>query len=180
MTMKTLLPGLVSGLVLTLAGCASNVKAPEVADGIRQSLKDNGLKDVTVSQDREKGVVTLGGHVPADPDKMRAEAVARSLAGSQVVANQIGVLPPGAESDAKKVDSDLDQAIGKNLDAALIERGINKYVKYEVKNGVVTLTGELTSQGQRADAARLAGSVPNVLQVVNEIQVKNQRATSSR
>jgi osmotically-inducible protein OsmY len=43
---------------------------------------------------------------------------------------------------------------------------------------VVTLTGEVVAGRARA-AERVAASVPNVLQVVNELQVKNQKATSS-
>ena len=52
------------------------------------------------AKDRDKGVVTLGGHVATDSGKSQAESIARSIAGSQVVANQIAVLP-GVESDAK-------------------------------------------------------------------------------
>jgi osmotically-inducible protein OsmY len=48
-----------------------------------------------------------------------------------------------------------------------------------VKNGVVTLTGEVGSEFRRAKAQTVASSVPNVRQVVNELQVKNQKATSS-
>jgi osmotically-inducible protein OsmY len=53
-------------------------------------------------------------------------------------------------------------------------------VKYAVKNHVVTLTGEVDSQSKRRAVAGVAASVPNVQQVVNELQVKNQKATSSQ
>lgn len=166
--------------MLACAGCSnSSVKAPDVADGIRQSLKGDGMKDVSVSDDRDKGVVTLSGHVPADADKARAEGIAKSMAGGQVVSNEIAVLPPGLEGDAKTVNADWDKAIEKNLDAALILTGQNKDVKYRVKNGVVTLTGDVDSQAGRREVARVAGAVPNVSQVVNEVQVKNQKATSN-
>jgi len=163
----------------TLAGCAAPAKSADISDGLRHSLNDAGLKDVSVSQDREKGVVTLGGHVTGDGDKSQAESIARSMAGNQVVANQIAVVPPGAESDAKAVNSDLDQAIEKNLEAALIQSSLRKNVKFSVKNGVVTLTGEVNSQSLRAQAEGVASPVPNVQQVVNELQVKDQKATSS-
>jgi len=51
-------------------------------------------------------------------------------------------------------------------------------VKYEVKNGVVTPKGDVDSQRQRTQAERVAAAIPNVQQVVNEIRVKNQKATS--
>jgi osmotically-inducible protein OsmY len=95
------------------------------------------------------------------------------------VSNQIAVVPPSAESDAKTVNSDLGKAIEKNLDAALIQNRLHKNVKYSVKNGVVTLTVEVISQSRRAHAEKVAASVPNVTQVVNELQVKKQKATSS-
>jgi len=52
-------------------------------------------------------------------------------------------------------------------------------VKYEVKNNVVTLTGEVDSQSKRARAQNVASAVLNVQQVVNELQVKKQKASSS-
>ena len=60
------------------------------------------------------------------------------MAGPQVVSDQIAVLPPGIESDAKKVNSDLDQGIENNLDAILIGNKLHENVKYAVKNHVVT------------------------------------------
>jgi osmotically-inducible protein OsmY len=52
-------------------------------------------------------------------------------------------------------------------------------VKYDVKNHVVTLSGEVDSQAKRARAERVAGGVANVQQVVNELQIKGQKASSS-
>ena len=97
--MKTLKPclSLLAVVVIgTLAGCSTKTsRAADVSDGIRTSLDQAGLKDVSVTQDRDKGVVTLGGHVAADADKSQAESIAKSMAGTQVVSNQIAVIPPG-------------------------------------------------------------------------------------
>ena len=95
------------------------------------------------------------------------------------MANQIAVLPRGAEGDAKKVNVDLDKGIDSNLDAALIENKLHESVKYAVKNQVVTLSGNVDSQSKRARAERLAAGVVNVEQVVNELQVKGQKASES-
>jgi hyperosmotically inducible periplasmic protein len=164
----------------TLAGCSGTAASPDVADGIRKSLDQAGFKDVSVSQDRDKGVVTLGGQVGSENDKSQAESLAKSLAGAQVVADQIAVIPKGVEKEAKAVNSDLDEGIEKNLDAALIQNRMRGNVKYEVKSGVVTLTGEVNSQYKRDHAERVATRVPNVKQVVNDLQVKNQKASSSQ
>jgi hyperosmotically inducible protein len=164
-----------------LAGCSGTaVKSPDVADNIRKSLDQAGFKDITVSQDRDKGIVTLSGKVASDNDKLQAESLAKSLAGAQVVANQIAVIPKGLEKETKTVNSDLDQGIEKNLDAALIQNKMHDDVKYKVKSGVVTLTGEVTSQNKRDQAEQVAMKVPNVKQVVNDLQVKNQKARSSQ
>jgi osmotically-inducible protein OsmY len=182
--MKTLKPCLSLLAVVVagaLAGCSTtSTKAADVSDSIRTSLDQAGLKDVSASQDRDKGVVTLGGHVAANSDKSQAESIARSIAGAQVVSNQIEVIPPGAENDAKKVNSDLDKGIESNLDAALIKNKLHESVKYAVKNHVVTLTGEVDSQSKRARSEEVASAVLNVQQVVNELQVKGQKATESR
>ena len=168
-------------VVGTLLGCTTTTtKSPDVSDSIRKSLGQSGLKDVSVSQDRDKGVVTLGGHVAAEGDKAQAESIAKALAAGQVVANQIAVVPGGPESDAKTVSSDLDKGIENNLDAALVANKLQKDVKYDVKNAVVTLTGEVSSTAIREEAAKVAATVPNVKQVVNELQVRNQKATSSK
>lgn len=181
--MKTLKPCLFLMTVLlagALVGCSTTAtKSPDVSASIRTSLDQAGFKEVSVSQDRDKGVVTLSGHVASDADKSQAESITRSIAGSQVVANQIAVIPPGAENAAKDINSDLDKGIESNLDAALISAKLHRHVKYSVKNHVVTLTGEVNSQANRARAEAVASGVPNVQQVVNELQVKAQKATSS-
>lgn len=164
----------------SLFGCSGrSSKSPDVTDNIRKSLDQAGLQDIKVSQDRDMGVVTLTGKVAAEDQKAQAESIARSFAGQQVVANQIAVATPGAESASKDIDSDLDGGIEKNLDAALIQHRMNKDVKYDVKKSVVTLSGDVNSQAKRAEAQKIAAGVPNVKQVVNEIQVKKQKATAS-
>jgi hyperosmotically inducible protein len=164
-----------------LAGCSSTAaKSPDVSDSIRKSLDEAGFKSVSVSQDRDKGIVTLSGQVASENAKRDAESLTKSLAGVQVVADQIAVIPVGGEKDAKTVNSDLDKGIEQNLDAALIQNKMHDNVKYEVKSGVVTLSGEVNSEDKRTRAERVASAVPNVQQVVNELQVKDQKASSSR
>jgi len=161
-----------------LVGCARS-KSPDVSDNIRKSLDQANLKSVSVSDNRDKGVVTLSGNVAADNDKAQAESIAKSLAGGQVVADEIAVVPPGDRSDAKDINSDLDGGIKKNLDAALVQNRFRHGITTKVKNGVVTLSGEVDSQAKRAQVEQIASGVPNVQQVVNELQIKNQKATTS-
>jgi osmotically-inducible protein OsmY len=91
------------------------------------------------------------------------------------------VIPAGGAKDANAVNSDLDQGIEKNLDAALIQNKMKGLVNFTVKNGVVTLTGEVSSDDLRTNAERAATGVPNVRQVVNVIEVvKNRKASSAQ
>jgi osmotically-inducible protein OsmY len=171
---------LVVVMTVALAGCSSkSTHGASVTDSIRTSLDNSGFKDVSVSQDRGKGVVTLSGHVVADADKSQAESIAKSIAGDEVISNQIAVIPRGYESEAKQVNSDLDKGIESNLDAAFVSQKLHDTVKFAVKNHVVTLTGDVDSQATRTRAETIASGVPNVQQVVNELQVKVQKATSS-
>jgi osmotically-inducible protein OsmY len=133
-----------------LIGCSRTANPPHVAANIRVALDQAGLKKVSVDQDRDKGVVTLGGHVSADVEKRQAEALAKSLSAGEVVANQIAVLPLGAESDARAMNSDLDKGIEQNLDAALIQNRLRDGVRYTVKSRVITLTGDVDSQAKAA------------------------------
>lgn len=173
---RTLLAALAAG---TLAGCSMNSKSPDVSGQIRNQLDQAGLKDVSVSQDRDKGVVTLSGTTKSDSDRMQAEAIAKSVATGEVVADQIAVRAPGDESSEKSVEGDIDKGIEKNFDAVLVQHKLKHEVSYDVKNGVVTLKGHVNSESRRHVVEKLAAGVPNVRQVVNELDVKNRKATST-
>ena len=171
--------GMAAFTAATFAGCSTTPQAPDVAGNVRNSLKQAGFNDLSVKQDRDKGVVTLAGNVNTEADKTRAEQVAKPIVGNEVLADEINVVPPNVASDAKAVNSDIDKAIDKNVDAVLIENGFRHGITHEVKSGVVTLKGTVDNDQQRNQLAKAAESVPNVRQVVNEIQTKHQRASSS-
>jgi osmotically-inducible protein OsmY len=164
---------------LLFTGCSTSAKVPDVSGSIRQSLDQAGLEKVKVTQDRTAAVVTLSGQTDTDAGKRQAETLAKSIAANEVVANEIAVIPPGAEDQTKTVNADLDKGIGNNLDAALRQHQLKKGVTYSIKNGVVTLSGNVDSQSRRASVQNLTASVPNVQEVVNKLQIKDQRATSS-
>jgi osmotically-inducible protein OsmY len=165
-------------LVGALAACNhAPSESPDVGASIRSALNSKGLKDVSVDQDRKKGVVTLKGKVTSEADRNDAAATARALAGSQVVANEITVEPPGMAGDAKKLRNALDDGIESNVKALFVRlKGVDD-VKYDVNNEVVTLTGNVNSQAKRSDVEADVKNVPNVRQVVNELQIKDQKAT---
>jgi hypothetical protein len=62
--------------VFLLAGCSSN-EHPAVKDAVNNALTSNNLGIVSVSQDREKGVITLTGDVESEDKKTLAETLAK-------------------------------------------------------------------------------------------------------
>jgi osmotically-inducible protein OsmY len=168
---------------VTTIGCSSGPKFADLKTPVHNAITQAGFKDVSVDQDRDKGVITLTGHVASDADKSTAESLARANAPGEIIADQIAVLPPGDESTAKDINSDLDKAIAKNLDAAMLQSNLrdeSKKIKYDIKNGVVTLKGQVDSSAKRSELQVLAAAVPNVTQVVNEVQLKDIPATTNR
>src|SRR5262249_8505933 len=95
-------------------------------------------------------------------------------------ADQIVVTPTGNEAAATEISEAVDTGIEQNLKAVLIENKLDEVVKYHVKAGSVRLTGTVDSQAKRTQAATLASQVPNVKEVINELQVKGQKATKGR
>jgi hyperosmotically inducible periplasmic protein len=175
---KAFMSLLATAFALTLVSCSAN-SSPNVTHEVRKALEQAGFSNISVSQDREKNVLTLKGDVNSESDKEHAQSIAKSAAGTAIVADEIGVRPKGDESTAKKVDSELDAGIDKNLEAMLVQHRLDKEVKYDVSNGVVTLKGDVPTQSQRSSTEKMAKSVPNVKQVVNELEIKHPPATSS-
>jgi hyperosmotically inducible periplasmic protein len=108
--------------VMCLFGCSrTETKSPDVADSIRKSLDQAGLQ-ISVAQNRDKRVVTLTGKVAADGDNPKADSIANSWQEGRSSQTKLRFFPSVAESDARTVNTDLDKAIDKNVDAALIQK----------------------------------------------------------
>ena len=170
------LTGLVAILAsaLVVSGCNNKPAHPDEKSAVTNALSTNNLSNVSVSQDQEKGVMTVTGDVASADQKSQAEALVKQAAPDYTVANEIGVRPDGAESQAKAVDSSLDSAIEDNFKASL---KANKHlddqsIDYSAKNGTLVLKGSVKTAAQKTEAGKLAKEVPNVQQVVNEIEVK--------
>jgi len=151
----------------------SNQNNVSYKDGVQKALERADLKDVTVAEDRDKNTITLGGTLHSKEAKAKAADVAKAAANTRIIANEISVQPVGSESEAKDVASNLDDAIEKNYKAALISSGLEKqHVSFKATNGVLSLTGSVDSANQRQHAEKLAAGIPNVQQVLNQIEVR--------
>ena len=158
--------------LITAVACNQTNRRSE-ADAVKKSLEQADLKDVTVSDDTDKNTITLGGTLHSNDAKARAGDVAKSAAPDRTIANEISVQPVGEESQARGVSSNLDDGIENNYKAALISKRLDKQsIRYKAKNQVLTLTGSVKTTQQKAEAAQLAQNVPNVQQVVNQIDIR--------
>lgn len=163
----------VLALILCVACNSNSGDNTSYKDSVKKSLEQAELTDVSVAEDRDKNTVTLGGTVHSDDAKAKAADVAKGSAGNRMVVNEISVQPVGAESDAKKIASNVDDGIEKNYKAVLISSKLDKqHIDFDAKNGVLTLKGSVATVAEREEAQKVAASVPNVQQVVNQIDVK--------
>jgi hyperosmotically inducible protein len=161
--------------VLVLFVACSNRTGDTVSykDTVKRALEQAELTDVSVAEDRDKNTVTLGGTVHSDDAKQTAARVAKSAAGDRIIVNEVSVRPVGAESEAKSIASELDGGIEKNYKAALIANHLDKqHLDFAAKNGVLTLKGRVETAQQRQEAQTAAAKVPNVKQVLNQIEVR--------
>jgi hyperosmotically inducible periplasmic protein len=162
---------------LAIAGCQSQPARPDEKSAVTNSLNSNSLGNVSVSQDRDKGVITLTGDVSTEDLKSQAAVLAKQAAPDYTISDEIGVRPQGAESQAKSVDSNLDSAIEDNYKAAIKghKNLDDQSIDYSAKNGTLVIKGSVKTVAQKKEAEKLAKSVPNVQQVVNEIEVKTDK-----
>ena len=167
------------GSAMVIAGCQKN--HPDEKSAVTNSLNSNNLGSVDVSQDREKGVMTLKGDVANADAKQQAESLAKQAAPDYTIANEIGVRPPDA-ANAGAVASNLDSAIEDNFKAAIkAHENLNdQSISGSAKNGTLVIKGSVKTAAQKKEVGTLAKQVPNVQQVVNELEVKpNKHSTPS-
>jgi hyperosmotically inducible periplasmic protein len=171
---------MVMGLVI---GCSSDRDrgARLDDDKIENALKQANVNDVRTSVDHDKKVVTLDGEVNSDAAKAQAEQIAQANAAGYVVRNQIGVRPEGAEDRAENIDSAQDDAIKAQWEAVVAKnKWDNQHINADVKNGVLTLKGDVDRAPQRVAVEKAAAKIPNVKQVVNELEVKSAKRMGDR
>ena len=156
---------------MVIAGCHQSY--PDAKGAVTDSLKANNLGSIDVSQDRDKGVMTLKGNVASDSDKQQAENLTKQAAPGYTVADEIGVRPPDV-SNAGSVASNQDSAIEDNFKAAIKSHQNldDQSIHGSAKNGTLVITGSVKTPTQKTEVSTLAKHVPDVQQVVNELEIK--------
>ena len=158
--------------VLLVTGACTKQGSVSYKDQVKTALEQADLREVAVSEDVYKNTITLSGKLHSEDSKDKAAQVAKDSAGNRIIVNEISVEPVGMEAQAKSVSSNLDDGIENNYKAALVSKRLDKQsIRYDAKNGVLTLKGSVKTPGQKAEAERLASNIPNVQQVVNQLEV---------
>lgn len=115
------------------------------------------------------GVVTLAGEVVRPIERYNAEQAVKSLAGVARVDNQIEVLPLSPFDDRIRVATFRTLVRASTLDKYFM--GVHPAIRIIVRNGHVTLDGDVLNAGDRTIAFLTANGVPGVFSVTNNLQV---------
>ncbi len=161
--MKTLRVLSMVALILALGIGATSCKQVSDADlqtAAQELLVANpDLAEVTVTVADK--VATLTGSVAVDSLKALAETTVAGMKNVKSVVNELEVVPPAPDY------TELDAAINAALADALKDHG---KVTAEVKDGIITLTGEITEKALPILMEKL--NALNPVQIVNELTVK--------
>jgi len=135
---------------------------------VKQELEfDPDLDATNIAVSVKDGVVTLAGFVKSFFDKYEAETAAKRVVGVQGVANDLEVRLPA-------VDERPDPDIARDAIAAIksqLPLSFDK-IKVVVKNGWVTLEGQVEWQYQKVTADNAVRRVKGVKGVTNIIALK--------
>jgi osmotically-inducible protein OsmY len=133
---------------------------------------DAQIDAARIAVSAQDGTIVLSGHVPSYADKWAAVKAAERVYGVRTVADEIEVKLSGS---SLRDDSDIAEDIARQLHTST---AIPKTVKAEVKNGYVTLRGEVEWNYQRTEAARTLRYLWGVQGLNNMITVKPKAGKS--
>jgi len=140
----------------------------EIKKDVEDELRwdpDIDATDVAVAV--HNGVVTLTGFVRSYMQKTQAERDVKRVAGTLGVANDIDVRLPFIN---KRPDPEIARDVVERLQNALPYS--SQFIKVTVKEGWLTLEGNLEWNYQRDRAEQAAQSVRGVIGVANDIKLK--------
>jgi len=160
--------------IVLVGGCT---RGPDPKNLVADELKNANINDVNVDYDRKAQVVHLKGAVDSAAERSRAEDIARRAVGtSGTVANELTVKGVDQRT-ADDHDGDIRRVLKDkvDIDPALNDRHIN----FDVNNGVVTIKGDVRTAAEKQKVGQMAQSTENVKEVVNSLDVKNDRANPS-
>jgi osmotically-inducible protein OsmY len=132
----------------------------------REIDRDPSLDGCPIQVDMEGGVVVLRGTVESASAREWAEQAARHVPDVRDVANDLVLVPRGAED---RSDAEVARGVRHALES---EGGIpHQRIRTSVTGGVVTLTGQLDRWCESRAAESVVAPLSGVRSVVNEMQV---------
>ena len=164
---------------LLVAGCMTGCMRsghPDVKLAVYNALDEHDLRSVTVSEDRQAGVITLSGIVGANDRRQSAEQLAHQNAPGYSIVNRIQVDSARLESEERaasqtaQLDSSIELRYKARLSASPALK--NQKIQFFANNHTLTLRGSVSNERERKEAEDLARKVPQVQHVVNEIQIR--------
>lgn len=167
---------MVLGALLALA--SANCEGRSVADSaITAAVKSKMVVDneniaTNVDVDTRGGVVTLTGVVETQAEKAQAERIAASAEGVTRVINNITVVTNGGHDAGEKANvAASDLAILSKIKTRYVAEGVVG-AKVDVRDGVVTLKGNVENAQIRARAENIARATSGVKSVNNMMEVR--------
>jgi hyperosmotically inducible periplasmic protein len=144
-------------------------------DGKAEStlLFNTNLNSFEINTDVQNEVVILTGKVDSEVDKALAEELVASVDGVNSVDNRLTVVNKKAHKDSKILvaltDSKIETVIKTKL---LLESEVSgTAIEVEVKEGAVTLAGNVDSDAERELALTMAKNTTDVQEVVDQLEV---------
>jgi osmotically-inducible protein OsmY len=134
----------------------------DVSEELQHSPSVGAPVEVSVSG----GAVRLSGEVRSRPEQLAAKRAAMRVAGVTAVADEMVVRTPGTSG---MTDADIVKAAMHLLDWA-VEVPLDS-VEARVRDHVITLSGSVGSDGQRAAAVRAVRYIKGVIAVNDTIAV---------
>ncbi len=152
---------------------AQGLKPREIESAIRTQLKhERGVPAQLIQVTVEEKTAILDGTVDNILARERAAEVAGSIRGVRAVVNQIDIQPEDREDEALK--DDIREALAIDPAAEAFE------VEVQVRNGAVTLTGDVDSWAEKRLVGKVAKGVRGVEKLTNNLVVESRTRRSDR
>lgn len=167
------------GLIMAASAllvASGSVRASDTDDRIEASAKSSYvfktyLKDDSIKTESRNGAVILTGTVAESSHKSLAGDTVESLPGVKSVDNQLKVK---GENPAEHSDTWIALKV---RSALLFHRNVSvSKTEVDVKDGIVTLKGEASSQAQKELTTEYAKDIDNVKDVRNEMTIAKTQA----
>jgi osmotically-inducible protein OsmY len=179
----------------TAAAANQKSRNQQVAESIALALKKSSFHGYEIDIEYRNGLATLRGKVSDPRQKVRASQIVSSVGGVQKVDNRLTVVAPSegsirqvtatnadtaapaqqASAEGQPAQMSANQEKAMQIGHALQQAGLNGYdIQIMFQNGRCVLQGMVGTAEQRNGAAQVAGAVPGVQAVSNQLRFQGQ------